>query len=142
MEGVKWLVMNHSTQVEADDILRALRTALQEAQGLIAAGEAGALLSNRIALALALTDRLARSIGVDEADGVIEFGAGIVAASFPLGTGFYEVGDVPVSIDPEGANARAWDIPGGRHFPLPLDSDAKSLSEEDFLRRVNTLLNP
>jgi hypothetical protein len=134
--------MNPSTQTEADRILRALRMALHEAQSLVAAGEASALLANRIALALVLTDQLSRAMGLEETDGVIEFGAGIVAASFPLGTGFCEVEGVPVSIDPEGTNARAWDIPGGRHFPLPLDAVAKPLSEEDFLRRVNALLNP
>ena len=70
------------------------------------------------------------------------FRAAIAAALFPLGTSFYEVEGVPVSVDPEGANARAWDIPGSRHFPLPLDHSAEPLSEEDFLRRMDALLNP
>ena len=71
----------------------------------------------------------------------MEYSAAITAALFPLGTSFYEIEGVPVSVDPEGTSARAWDIPGSRHFPLPLDHIADSLSEEDFLRRVDALLN-
>jgi hypothetical protein len=134
--------MTRADQTAVDSIVRALRVVLNQAQDLIATGEAGALLSNRIALALALTSQLCRVIGLDERDTVLEYGAIIVAALFPLGTSFYEVEGVPVSVDPEGTNAKAWDIPGARHFPLPLDRNAEPLSEEDFLRRVETLLNP
>ena len=128
-------------QTEIDSFARALRVVLNEAQELIASGETGARLSNRIALAVALMGQLCRVIELDERDTVMEYGAAIAAALFPLGTSFYEVEGVPVAVDPEGANARAWDIPGSRHFPLPLDSSALPLSEEDFLRRVDALLN-
>ena len=129
-------------QTEVDSFARALRVVLNEAQELIASGETGGLLSNRIALALALIGQLCRVIKLDERDTVMEYSAAITAALFPLGTSFYEVEGVPVSVDPEGANARAWDIPGSRHFPLPLDHRAALLSEDDFLRRVDALLNP
>jgi len=123
-------------QSEVDSFVRALRAVLNEAQELIVSGETGARLSNRIALAVALTDQLCRVIELDERDTVTEYGAAITAALFPLGTSFYEVQGVPVSVDPEGTNARAWDIPGSRHFPLPFDHSAEPLSEEDFLRRA------
>jgi len=129
-------------QTELDNVARALRVVLNQAQDLMAAGETGALLSNRIAFALSLTTQLCRVIGLDERDTVMKYGAAIAAALFPLGTSFYEVEGVPVSVDPEGTNAKAWDIPGARHFPLPLDHNAEPLSEEDFLRRVEALLNP
>ena len=129
-------------QSEVDSIVRALRVVLNQAQDLIAAGEAGGLLSRHIALALALTGELCRVIALDERDIVMEYGEAIAAALFPLGTSFYDVQGVPVSVDPEGANAKAWDIPGARHFPLPLDRNAQPVSEEDFLRRVETLLIP
>jgi hypothetical protein len=129
-------------QTEVDSIVRALRVVLSQAQDLVAAGEAGAALPNHIALALALTSQLCRAIGLDERDTVIEYGAAIAAALFPLGTSFYEIQGIPVSVDPEGTHAKAWDIPGARHFPLPLDRNAEPLSEEDFLRRVDALLNP
>ena len=128
-------------QSEVDSFVRALRAVLNEAQELIVSGETGARLSNRIALAVALTDQLCRVIELDERDTVTEYGAAITAALFPLGTSFYEVQGVPVSVDPEGTNARAWDIPGSRHFPLPFDQIAEPLSEEDFLRRADALLN-
>jgi len=128
-------------QSEVDSFVRALRAVLNEAQELIVSGETGARLSNRIALAVALTDQLCRVIELDERDTVTEYGAAITAALFPLGTSFYEVQGVPVSVDPEGTNARAWDIPGSRHFPLPFDHSAEPLSEEDFLRRADALLN-
>ena len=127
---------------DVDGVARALRVVLSQAQELVAAGEAGAPLANRIGLAAALAGQLCRVIGVDERDAFIEYGAAIAAALFPLGTSFYEVEGVPVSVDPEGANAKAWDIPGARHFPLPLDPNATPLSEEDFLRRVEALLSP
>jgi hypothetical protein len=128
-------------QSEVDSFVRALRAVLNEAQELIVSGDTGARLSNRIALALALMGQLCRVIELDERDTVMEYGAAITAALFPLGTSFYEVQGVPVSVDPEGTNARAWDIPGSRHFPLPFDHSAEPLSEEDFLRRVDALLN-
>jgi hypothetical protein len=131
-----------ANQTEVDNIVRVLRVVLNQAQDLIAASETDALLSKRIALALALTSQLCRVIGLDERDTVMEYGAAIVAALFPLGTSFYTVEGVPVSVDPEGTSAKAWDIPGARHFPLPLDRGAESLSEEEFLRRVEALLNP
>ena len=134
--------MTPINQTEVDSIVRALRMVLTQAQSLVEAGKAGALLSNRIAVALALTSQLCRVIELDERDTVMEYGAAIAAALFPLGTSFYEVDGVPISVDPEGTNAKAWDIPGARHFPLPLDRDAEALSEEDFLRRVEALLNP
>lgn len=134
--------MTPVNQTAVDSIVRALRVVLNQAQDLIAAGETGALLSNRIALALALTSQLSRVTGLDERDTVMEYGAAIAAALFPLGTSFYDVEGVPVSVDPEGTNAKAWDIPGARHFPLPLDRNAEPLSEEDFLRRVEAQLNP
>lgn len=129
-------------QSELDSFVRALRVVLNEAQELIMSGETDARLSNRIALALALMGQLCRVIKLDERDTVMEYGAAITAVLFPLGTSFYEVEGVPVSVDPEGTNARAWDIPGSRHFPLPLGHSADPLSEEDFLRRVDALLNP
>lgn len=129
-------------RVEVDGVARALRLVLSQAQELMTAGEAGAPLANRIGLAAALANQLCRVIGVDERDAFIEYGAAIAAALFPLGTSFYEVEGIPVSVDPEGANAKAWDIPGARHFPLPLDRNATPLSEEDFLRRVEALLSP
>ena len=129
-------------QTEVDSFVRALRAVLTQAQELIAAGESGAVLSNRIALALALTRQLCQVIELDERDTVVEYGAAIVAALFPLGTSFYDIEGVPVSVDPEGTNAKAWDIPGARHFPLPLGPHAVLLSEEDFLRRVDAMLNP
>ena len=98
--------------------------------------------TNRIALALALTRQLCQVIELDERDTAMEYGAAIAAALFPLGTSFYEVDGVPVSLDPEGTNAKAWDIPGARHFPLPLGANAEPLSEEDFLSRVDAMLNP
>jgi hypothetical protein len=136
------MAMTPIKQTEVDSFARALRVVLNEAQELIASGETGGLLSNRIALALALIGQLCRVIKLDERDTVMEYGAAITAALFPLGTSFYEVEGVPVSVDPEGTNARAWDIPGSRHFPLPLDPGAALLSEDDFLRRVDALLNP
>jgi hypothetical protein len=129
-------------QTEIDSFVRALRVVLTQAQELIAAGETDPLLSNRITLALALTRQLCRVIELDERDTVMEYGAAIAAALFPLGTSFYEVDGVPVSVDPEGTNAKAWDIPGARHFPLPLGANAEPLSEEDFLGRVDAMLNP
>ena len=129
-------------QTEVDSFVRALRVVLTQAQELIAAGESGAVLSNRIALALALTRQLCRVIELDERDTVVEYGAAIAAALFPLGTSFFEVDGVPVSVDPEGTNAKAWDIPGARHYPLPLGANAEPLSEEDFLHRVDAMLNP
>jgi hypothetical protein len=129
-------------QTEVDSFVRALRMVLYEAEELVASGETGALLSNRIALALTLIRQLCRVINLDERDTVMEYGAAVAAALFPLGTSFYEVEGVPVSVDPEGTNARAWDISGSRHFPLSLDPSAEPLSEEDFLRRVDALLNP
>jgi len=134
--------MDPVRQTEVDSIVRALRVVLNQAQDLIATGEAGALLSNHIAFAVALTSQLYRVIGLDERDTAMEYGAAIAAALFPLGTSFHEVDGVPVSVDPEGTNARAWDIPGARHFPLPLGPNAEPVSEEDFLRRVEALLNP
>ena len=136
------MAMTPIKQTEVDSLARALRVVLNEAQVLIASGETGARLSNRIALALALIGQLCRVIKLDERDTVMEYGAAITAALFPLGTSFYDVEGVPVSVDPEGANARAWDIPGSRHFPLPFDHRATLLSEDDFLRRVDALLNP
>jgi hypothetical protein len=136
------MAMTPVNQTEVDSFVRALRVVLNQAQELIAAGETGALLSNRISLAVALTRQLSRVIELDERDTAMEYGAAIAAVLFPLGTSFYEVEDVPVSVDPEGTNARAWDIPGSRHFPLPLGPNAEPLSEEDFLCRVDALLNP
>ncbi len=136
------MAMTLGNQTDVDSFARALRAVLTQAQELVAAGEAGSLLSNRIALALALTHQLCRVIELDERDTVTEFGPAIAAALFPLGTSFYEVDGAPVSVDPEGTNAKAWDIPGARHFPLPLGANAEPLSEEDFLRRVDALLNP
>ena len=136
------MAMTPVNQTEVDSFVRALRVVLNEAQELIASGEPVALLSNRIALALALTRQLCQVIELDLRDTVMEYGAAIATALFPLGTSFYEVEGVPVSVDPGGTNARAWDIPGSRHFPLPLDPSAEPLSEEDFLRRVDALLNP
>ncbi len=135
------MAMTPMNQAEVDGVARALRAVLRQAQDLIAAGEAGALLAHRVALALALTSQLCEAIGLDERGGVVEYEAAVAAVLFPLGTSFYEVEGVPVSVDPDGANARAWDIPGARHFPLPLDASAVPLSAEDFLRRVGTLLN-
>lgn len=129
-------------RADVDGVARALRVVLGQAQDLVAAGEVGAPLANRIGLAAALSSQLCRVIGLDERDAFIEYGAAIAAALFPLGTSFFEVEGVPVSVDPEGANAKAWDIPGARHFPLPLDANATPLSEEDFLRRVEALLSP
>lgn len=134
--------MTSVNQTAVDSIVRALRIVLNQVHDLIVAGEEGVLLPNRIALALALTNQLCRVIGLDERDTVMEYGAAITAALFPLGTSFYEVEGVPVSVDPEGTNAKAWDIPGARHFPLPLDRNAEPLSEEDFLHRVEAMLNP
>lgn len=134
--------MTSVNQTAVDSIVRALRVVLNQVHDLIVAGEEGVLLPNRIALALALTNQLCRVIGLDERDTVMEYGAAITAALFPLGTSFYEVEGVPVSVDPEGTNAKAWDIPGARHFPLPLDRNAEPLSEEDFLHRVEAMLNP
>lgn len=134
--------MTSVNQTAVDNIVRALRVVLNQVHDLIVAGEEGVLLPNRIALALALTNQLCRVIGLDERDTVMEYGAAITAALFPLGTSFYEVEGVPVSVDPEGTNAKAWDIPGARHFPLPLDRNAEPLSEEDFLHRVEAMLNP
>jgi hypothetical protein len=128
-------------QSQVDSLVRALRAVLNEAQELMVSGETDARLSNRVALALALTGQLCRVIELDERDTVMEYGAAIAAALFPLGTSFYEVQGVPVSVDPGGTNARAWDIPGSRHFPLPFDHSAEPLSEDDFLRRVDALLN-
>lgn len=136
------MAVTTGNQTEVDGLVRALRAVLTQAQELGAAGGAGELLSNRIALALALTRQLCRVIELDERDTVMEYGAAIAAALFPLGTSFYQVDGVPVSVDPEGTNAKAWDIPGARHFPLPLGVDAEPLSEEDFLRRVDMMLNP
>jgi hypothetical protein len=127
---------------EVDRFVRALRLVLNEAQELSVSGETGTRLSNRIALALALTAQLCRVLELDERDAVVGYGAAITSALFPLGTSFYEVDGVPVSVDPGGANARAWDIPGSRHFPLPFDHDAEPLSEKDFLYRVDAMLNP
>ena len=134
--------MTVGTQTEVDSFVRALRAVLTQAQELVAAGEAGSRLSNRVALALALTHQLCRVIDLDERDTVMEYGAVIAAALFPLGTSFFQVEGVPVSVDPEGTNAKAWDIPGARHYPLPLGVNAEPLSEEDFLRRVDAMLNP
>ena len=136
------MVMTPIKQTEVDSFVRALRLVLNEAEELIASGETSTALSNRIALAHALIRQLCRVIKLDERDTVMEYSAAIAAALFPLGTSFYEVEGVPVSVDPEGTNARAWDIPGSRHFPLPLAPRAEALSEEDFLRRVDALLNP
>ena len=136
------MAMTPFKQTEVDSFVRALRVVLNEAKELIASGETGALLSNRIALAHALIRQLCRVIKLDERDTVMEYGAAIAAALFPLGTSFYEVEGVPVSVDPEGTNARAWDIPRSRHFPLPLDHKAEPLSEEDFLRHVDALFKP
>ena len=134
--------MTPMIQAEVDGVARALRVVLSQAQNLITAGGTGAQLANRIALALALTSQLCQAIGLDERGGVVEYEEAVAAALFPLGTSFYEVEGVPVSVDPDGTTARAWDIPGARHFPLPLDANAVPLSAEDFLRRVETLLNP
>jgi hypothetical protein len=125
---------------ELDSFVRALRSVLGEAQELVVSGETGTRLSNRIALAVALMAQLCRVIELDERD-TVEYGAAITAALFPLGTSFYEVEGVPVSVDPAGTNATAWDIPGSRHFPLPFDHGAEPLSERDFLRRVDGMLN-
>jgi hypothetical protein len=127
-------------QSELDTFVRALRGVLNEAQELIVSGD-GARLSNRIALAIALTGQLCRVIELDERDAVTEYGAALTAVLFPLGTSFHEVQGVPVSVDPGGTNARAWDIPGSRHFPLPFDHSPEPLSEEEFLRRVDALLS-
>ena len=113
-------------------MVRALRVVLNQAQDFIAADDVGALLSNHIALALALTSQLCQVIGLDERDTVMEYGAAIAAALFPLGTSFCEVEGVPISVDPEGTYAKAWDIPGAGHFPLPLNRNAESLSERIF----------
>ena len=131
--------MEHS---EVDSFVRALRLVLSEAQQLSLSGETGTRLANRIALAAALTAQLCRVLELDERDAVVEYGAAITAALFPLGTSFYEVDGVPVSVDPGGTHARAWDIPGSRHFPLPFDHGAEPLSEKDFLCRVEAMLNP
>jgi hypothetical protein len=119
--------MTVGNQTEVDSFVRALRAVLTQAQQLVAAGEAGSLLSDRIALALALTRQLCLVIDLDERDTVMEYGAVIAAALFPLGTSFYQVEGVPVSVNPEGTNAKAWDISGARHYPLPLGVTQQSL---------------
>jgi hypothetical protein len=136
------VAMTAANRTDVDTIVRALRVVLNQAHELIAAGGADALLSNRIALALALTSQLCGVIGLDEGDTFMAYGAASADALFPLGTSFYAVEGVPVSVDPGGTNAKAWDIQGARHFPLPLDANAEPLSEEDFLRRVESMLNP
>ena len=131
-----------ANQAEIDHIVRVLRVVLNQAQDLIAASETGALLSMHVARALAQTSQLCQVIALDERDTVMKCGAAIVAALFPLWAGFYEVEGVPVSVDPQGTNAKACDIPGARRLPLPLDRNAEPLLEEDFLRRLEVLLNP
>jgi hypothetical protein len=58
-----------------------------------------------------------RAIELDEPDGGFEYEEAVAAALFPLGTSFYEVEGVPVSVNPDATNARAWDIPGAPGAP-------------------------